>query len=65
MNLPNRQMKQIHNVMYVSGIKNNLIYFSSITNQNLNLEFMQSHCVAKDIKDHYKFIAMGTRIGGL
>ena len=25
-NLPNGQLRQIHNVMYVPGIKNNLIY---------------------------------------
>jgi hypothetical protein len=26
---------------------------------------MQSNCFVKDIKNHYKFIATGTRIGGL
>ena len=65
MNLPNGQMKQIHNVLYVPGIKKNLISVSTITNQNLNVEFMQSKCFVKDIHNHYKVIATGTRIGGL
>ena len=64
-NLPNGQMKQIHNVLYGLVIKKNLISVSSITNQNLNVEFMQSHCLAKDIQNHYKVIAIGTRIGEL
>ena len=29
-NLPNGQMKQIHNVMYVPGIRKNLIYVSTL-----------------------------------
>ena len=64
-NLPNGQMKRIHNVLYVPGIKKNLIFVLSITDQNLNVEFMQSHCLLKNIHNHYKVIATGTRIGGL
>jgi hypothetical protein len=64
-NLPNGQMKQFHNVLYVPGIKKNLISVSTITDQNLNVEFMQSKCFVKDIQNHYKVIATGTRIGGL
>jgi hypothetical protein len=64
-NLPNGQMKQIHNVLYVPGIKKNLIFVSTITDQNLNVEFMQSRCFVEDIHNHYKVIATGTRIGGL
>jgi hypothetical protein len=64
-NLPNGQMKQIHNVLYVSGIKKNLISISTIIDQNLNVEFMHSKCFVKDIQNHYKFISTGTRIGGL
>jgi hypothetical protein len=41
-NLPNGQMKQIQNVLYVPGIKKNLIFVSTIIDQNLNVEFMQS-----------------------
>ena len=39
-NLPNGQKKQIHNVLYVPGIKKNLISVSTISDQNLNVEFM-------------------------
>ena len=63
--LPNGQIKQIHNVMYVPGIKKNLIYVSTITDQNMILEFMQSQCLVKDIQNHYNVIATGTRLGGL
>ena len=52
-------------MLWVPGIKKDLIYVSSITNQNLNVESMQTHCLVKDIQKHYKFIATGTRIGGL
>ena len=65
MNLPNGKKKQIHNVLYAPGIKKNFIFVSLITHQNLNVEFMQSHCLVKDIQNHHKFIAIGTRIGGL
>lgn len=58
-------MKQIHNVMYVLSIRKNLIYVSTITNQNLNVEFTQSNYYVKDSQNHYKVIAIGTRLGGL
>ena len=64
-NFPNGQMKHIHNVMYVRGTRKNLIYVSTITDKNLIVEFMQSHCYVKDIQNHYNVIAMGTRLGGL
>jgi hypothetical protein len=64
-NLPDGQMRQIHNVMYVPGIKKNLIYVSTITDNDLKVEFGKSRCVVKDIQDHYKVVATGTRIGGL
>ena len=51
--------------MDVPGVKNNLIYVSTITDQNLKVEFMQSQCFVKDIQNHYEVIATGTRIGGL
>ena len=47
-NLPNGQMKQIHNVMYFPGIRKNLISVSTITDRNLTVEFMQSNCYVKD-----------------
>ena len=64
-NLPNGQKKQIHNVLYVPGIKKNFISISTITDQNLNVEFMQSHYLVKDIQNHHHVIATWTRIGGL
>jgi len=64
-NLPNGQMKQIHDVLYVPGIKKNLISVSTITDQNLKVEFIKSQCFVKDIQNHYNVIATGTRVGGL
>ena len=64
-NLPNGQMKQIHNVIYVPGIRKNLISMSTITDENLIVEFMQSHSYVKDIHNHYNVIPIGTRLGGL
>ena len=51
--------------MYVLGIKKNLIFVSTIADNDLKVEFMQSRCVVKDIQDHYKVIATGSRVGGL
>ena len=64
-NLPNGQMKHIHNVMYVPGIKKNLIFVSTITDNDLKVEFSKYHCHIKDIRDHYKIVATGSRCGGL
>eukprot|EP00253_Pinus_taeda_P019494 PITA_19494 len=64
-NLPNGQKKQIHNVMYVPDIKKNLISVSTITDQDLKVEFVKSQCVVKDVQDQYKIIATGTKVGGL
>ena len=52
-------------MLYVPSIKKNLISVSTISDQNLNVEFMQSHYLVKDIQNHHNFIAIGTRIGGL
>ena len=38
---------------------------STITDQNLTVEFMQSNFYVKDSQNHYKVIAIGTRLGGL
>jgi hypothetical protein len=47
--LPNGFVKHIQNVMYVSGIKKNLILVSTITDRDLKVEFLKSHCVVKDM----------------
>jgi hypothetical protein len=64
-NLPNGQLRQIHDVMYVPGIKKNLIYVSTITDNNLKVEFGKLRCVVKDVQDHYRIVSTGTRVGGL
>jgi hypothetical protein len=48
-NLPNGQLRHTHNVMYVPGIKKNLIFVSAITDNNLTMEFGKLRCVVKDI----------------
>ena len=55
--LPNGNIKQIYNVMYVSGITKNLISVSMITDQDLKLEFFKSSYYIKDLLDGMKTIA--------
>jgi hypothetical protein len=54
MTLPNGCVKQIQNVMYVPGIKKNLISVSTIIDQDLKVEILKLHCVVKYMQDHYK-----------
>jgi hypothetical protein len=63
--LPDGQVKQIHNVMYVLAIKKNLISISTIVDNDLKVEFVKSMCVVKDIQDHYMVVSTSTRVGGL
>ena len=65
LNLPDGQLKHIHNVMYVPGIKKNLIYVSSVTNNDMKAKFDKYKCHVKDVQDHYMVIAKGSRLGGL
>ena len=51
--------------MYVPGIKNNLIYVSAITNNDMKVEFDKYKCHVKDVQDHYRVIATGSILGGL
>ena len=55
--LLNGTIRHIHNVVYVSGIKKNLISVSTITDQNLKVEFFKNYCIVKDLLDQYKTIA--------
>ena len=64
-NILDGQFKQIHNVMYVPGITNILIYVSVITNNDMKVEFGKYKCHVKDVQDHYKVIATRAKIGGL
>eukprot|EP00253_Pinus_taeda_P015366 PITA_15366 len=63
--LPNGNIKQIYNAMYVPGITKNLISISMIINQDLKVEFLKSNCYIKDLLDGMKTIATGIRTGGL
>ena len=63
--LSNSQLRQIHNVMYVHGIKKNLIYFSTITENDLKVEFGKYQCHIKDIRNHFNIVSIGSRCGGL
>lgn len=49
--------------MHVPSINNNLIYVSTITDQDMKVEFVKSGCFVKDKHDHYKVIAIGVSIG--
>ena len=51
--------------MYVPGIKKNLICVSAITDNDMKVEFDKYKCHVKDVQDHYKVIATGSRLGGL
>ena len=53
MTLPNGTVRHIRNVVYVLGIKKNLISMSTITDQNLKVEFFKNYCIVKDLLDHF------------
>lgn len=65
MTLPNGSVNCIHNVMYVLRINKNLIFMSTITDQNLKVKFFKTHCMVKDLLDHCKPVSLGVRVGGL
>ena len=61
----NGQLRQIHNVKYVSGIKKNLIFVSTITENDLKVDFGKYQCHIKDIQNHFNIVAIGSICGGL
>jgi hypothetical protein len=63
--LPNGTIRHIRNVVYVPGIKKNLISVSTITDQNLKVEFFKNYCIVKDLLDHFQTVATEVRAGGL
>jgi hypothetical protein len=63
--LSNGTVPHIHNVVCVPGIKKNLIFLSTITDQNLKVEFFKNYCIVKDLLDQYRTVATGFRAGGL
>jgi hypothetical protein len=52
-------------VVYVPRIKKNLIFVSTIIDQNLKVEFFKKYCIVKDLLDQFKVVATGVRAGGL
>ena len=48
--LPNGHVKQLFNVMYVLGIKKNLIFVSTIVVQGLKVKFLKTNFQVKDMK---------------
>lgn len=63
--LPNGNIKQIHNVMYVPSVTKNSISISMIIDEDLKVEFFKSNCYIKDLLDGMKTIATEIRTGGL
>lgn len=61
--LPNGKISHLKNVLYVPGIKKNLISVSMITNQDMQVEFLKTHCVIKDCRK--EIVATGVRVGSL
>jgi hypothetical protein len=54
--LSNGTVHHIRNVVYVPGIKKNLISVSTITDQNLKVEFFKNYCIVKDLLDHFQLL---------
>ena len=63
--LMNGTVRHIRNVVYVPGLKKNLISVSTITDQNLKVELFKNHCIVKDLLDQYITVATRVRAGGL
>lgn len=56
--LPNGKITQPKNVLYVPGIKKNPISVSMMTNQDMQVEFFQTHCVIKGCRKEIAVIGM-------
>ena len=65
MTLSNGTVHHIRNVVYVPGIKKQLISMSTITDHNLKVEFFKIYCIVKDLLDHFQTVTMRVREGGL
>jgi hypothetical protein len=63
--LSNGIVRHIRNVVYVAGIKKNLISVSTIIDQNLKAEFFNNYCIVKDLLEQYRTVATGVRARGL
>jgi hypothetical protein len=65
MKLSNGIVRHIRNVVYVLGIKKNLISMSTIIDQNLKVELLKNYFIVKDLLDHFQTVATRFREGGL
>lgn len=61
--LPSGDIKHLKNVLYVLGIKKNLISVSMITDQDMQVQFFKNGCVIQDSK--LETVATGVRVGNL
>eukprot|EP00253_Pinus_taeda_P023650 PITA_23650 len=61
--LSNGRISHLKNVLYVPGIKKNLISVSMMTDQDMQFEFFKTHCVIKDYRN--EIVATGMRVGSL
>ena len=46
--LPNGKISHLSNVLYVPGIKKNLISVSMMADQDMHVELFKTNCVIKD-----------------
>eukprot|EP00253_Pinus_taeda_P009124 PITA_09124 len=61
--LPNGKISHLSNVLYVPGIKKNLVSVSMMADQDMHVEFFKTHCVIKDCRN--EIVATGMRVGSL
>lgn len=61
--LPNGKISHLKNVLYVPGIKKNLISVSMMVDQDMQVKFFKTHCVIKDYRN--EIFATGMRVGSL
>eukprot|EP00253_Pinus_taeda_P027307 PITA_27307 len=61
--LPSGDIKHLKNVLYVPGIKKNLISVSMITDQDMQVQFFKNGCVIQD--SLLETVATGVRVGNL
>eukprot|EP00253_Pinus_taeda_P031194 PITA_31194 len=61
--LPTGDIKHLKNVLYVPGIKKNLISVSMITDQDMQVQFFKNGCVIQDSK--LETVETGVRVGNL
>ena len=61
--LPSGDIKHLKNVLYVLGIKKNLIFVSMITDQDMQVQFFKNGCVIKD--SEMETVATGVHVENL